>query len=147
MAPRVLTSKLIHVQPAREAPAHTLTCPHCIRQRIRERKFIDRMMSSSVLQFKGVIILTIAVVKTMTLLLVLSVPLVVLLAASMCCGSRKNKSALEEGLEHMTAMSPRALAARMPEAPTSLPTDDLCAQSPTAIAHRTRLRRRSKFAS
>ncbi len=78
----------------------------------------------------------------MALLLAFSVPLVVVLALSACCGTRKKRSQLEEDLDNMVAMSPKALAARMPEAPTRA-----TSYSSSPIATRTRIRRRSRIAS
>lgn len=89
----------------------------------------------------------------MALLLAFAVPLVVLLAMTACCGTRKNKSRLEEDLDNMVAMSPLALAARMPEAPAHTEATDAAQARPalgystSPIATRTRIRRRSRLAS
>jgi hypothetical protein len=137
MAPRVLAPKLIQVRAADEG--HLLECPHCIKERIRRRQVLERVqkiVGPHGLRFKGTIELVIEIVKTMLILALLTIPMLLLAVASACCRARKNKSALEEDLEHMTAVSPRALAERMPEAPTD---------KPHAVAYRTR--RRSQLAS
>lgn len=138
MAPRTLTPKLIQIQPASEVwvPAsHPLVCPHCIKERIRKRQVVDKIMASNATWFKGVIVLIIEIVKSTMMLLALTIPLLVLLAASACCKARK-KSPLEEDLDSMAVVSPRVLAERMPEPPTDMP-----------AARRTRLRRRTQLAS
>jgi hypothetical protein len=72
--------------------------------------------------------------RMVALLLAFSVPLVVLLAMTACCGTRKKRSQLEDDLDSMIAMSPKA--------PTSTPS-----YSSSPIATRTRIRRRTRIAS
>lgn len=130
---RPLTPRLIHIQPALAIVAddnpHYRACWRC--------------------WYKGLVWWTIDSLGMMVLLLAFAVPLVVLLALTACCGTRKNKSQLEEDLDNMVIMSPKALAARMPEAPTQATRQRWPAPgySTSPIATRTRIRRRSQIAS
>lgn len=123
---RPLTPRLVHVQPvleiARDSDPHYETCWRC--------------------RYKDLMWWTIDSVRMVALLLAFSVPLVVLLAMTACCGTRKKRSQLEDDLDSMIAMSPKALATRMPKAPTSTPS-----YSSSPIATRTRIRRRIRIAS